>query len=59
MLYMYMNMEEVQPYFKKFDKIYWTSREQHTLNKLNYMDEHELKGLCFFNVSTCSVALKS
>jgi hypothetical protein len=22
MLYMYMNMEEVQPYFKKFDKIY-------------------------------------
>jgi hypothetical protein len=23
MLYMYMNMEEVQPYFKMFDKTYW------------------------------------
>jgi hypothetical protein len=23
MLYMYMNMEEVQPYFDMFDKLYW------------------------------------
>jgi hypothetical protein len=23
MLYMYMNMEEVQPYFDMFNKIYW------------------------------------
>jgi hypothetical protein len=23
MLYMYTNMEEVQPYFEMFDKIYW------------------------------------
>jgi hypothetical protein len=23
MLYVYMNMEEVIPYFEKFDKIYW------------------------------------
>jgi hypothetical protein len=23
MLYMYMNMEEVQPYFYMFDKTYW------------------------------------
>jgi hypothetical protein len=27
MFYMYMNMEEVQSYFEKFDKIYWTSHE--------------------------------
>jgi hypothetical protein len=26
-LYMYTNMENVQPYFEKFDKIYWTTRE--------------------------------
>jgi hypothetical protein len=43
-LYMYMNMEEVQPYFGKFDKIYWTSREQPTLKQLDYMHEHGLKG---------------
>jgi hypothetical protein len=58
MLYMYTNMEEVQLYFKKFVKIYRASREQPTLKKLDYMCEHELKGLCFFNVSTCSVVLK-
>jgi hypothetical protein len=28
MLYMYTNMDEVQPYFEKFDKSYWTSHEQ-------------------------------
>jgi hypothetical protein len=27
MLYMYTNMEEVIPYFKKFDKIYWKRSE--------------------------------
>jgi hypothetical protein len=27
-LYMYTNMEEVQPYFEKFEKIYWTYRVQ-------------------------------
>jgi hypothetical protein len=27
MLYIYTNMEEVQPYFEKFDKTYWTSHE--------------------------------
>jgi hypothetical protein len=26
MLYLYMNMVEVEPYFEKFDKTYWTSR---------------------------------
>jgi hypothetical protein len=30
MLYLYMNMVEAEPYFKKFDKIYWTSRVQPT-----------------------------
>jgi hypothetical protein len=41
---MYMNMEEVQPYFKKFDKTYWTSHEQPTLKQLDHMREHGLKG---------------
>jgi hypothetical protein len=44
MLYMYTNMEEVQPYFKKFDKTYWTSREQSILKQLDYIREHRLKG---------------
>jgi hypothetical protein len=44
MLYMYTNMKEVQPYFEKFDKTYWTSREQPTLKQLDYMREHGLKG---------------
>jgi hypothetical protein len=44
MLYMYTNMEEVQPYFDKFDKPYCTSREQPTLKQLDYMREHGLKG---------------
>jgi hypothetical protein len=44
MLYMYTSIEEVPPYFKKFDKIYWTSHEQHALKQLDHMHEHELKG---------------
>jgi hypothetical protein len=44
MLYMYTNMEEVEPYFEKFDKIYWTSRNQPTLKQLDHMYEHGLKG---------------
>jgi hypothetical protein len=43
MLYMYTNTKEVTPYFKKFDKIYWTSREQPTLKQLDYMRKHGLK----------------
>jgi hypothetical protein len=39
-----MNMEEVQSYFEKFVKTYWTSREQPTLKQLDYMREHGLKG---------------
>jgi hypothetical protein len=39
-----MSIEEVQPYFEKFDKIYWTSREQPTSKQLDYKREHELKG---------------
>jgi hypothetical protein len=31
MLYMYTNMEEIQPYFDKFDKTYWKSHEQSTM----------------------------
>jgi hypothetical protein len=31
MLYLYTNIVEVEPYFEKFDKIYWTSHVQPTL----------------------------
>jgi hypothetical protein len=44
MLYLYINMVEVEPYFKKFDKKYWTSRVQPTLKQLDHMREHGLKG---------------
>jgi hypothetical protein len=44
MLYMYMNLEEVQPYFEKFDKTYWTSHEKPTLKQLDHMREHGLRG---------------
>jgi hypothetical protein len=44
MLYMYTNMEEVEPYFEKFDKTYLTPREQPTLKQLSYICEHGLKG---------------
>jgi hypothetical protein len=44
MLYMYMNMEEVQPYFEKFDKTYWRSHNQPTLKQLDHMRKHGLKG---------------
>jgi hypothetical protein len=43
MLYLYTNMVEVEPYFEKFDKIYWTSRVQPTLKQLDHMREHGLK----------------
>jgi hypothetical protein len=44
MLYLYMNMVEVELYFEKFDKTYWTSRVQPTLKQLDHMHEHGLKG---------------
>jgi hypothetical protein len=44
MLYMYMNIEEVKPYFEKFDKTYWTSHNQPTLKQLDHMCEYGLKG---------------
>jgi hypothetical protein len=44
MLYLYMNMVEVEPYFEKFDKTYWTSRVQPTLKQLDHMCDHGLKG---------------
>jgi hypothetical protein len=44
MIYMYMNVEEVEPYFEKFDKTYWTSRNQPTLKQLDHMHEHVLRG---------------
>jgi hypothetical protein len=43
MLYLYTNMVEVEPYFEKFDKTYWTSHVQPTLNQLDHMREHGLK----------------
>jgi hypothetical protein len=44
MLYMYANMEEVQPYFDMFDKIYWKRSGQPTLNQLDSMCQHGVKG---------------
>jgi hypothetical protein len=44
MLYMYTNMEEVEPYFEKFDKIFWTSCNRPTLKQLDHMREHGIKG---------------
>jgi hypothetical protein len=40
MLYMYMIMEEVEPYFDNFDKMYWKSREQPTTKQLDDTHEH-------------------
>jgi hypothetical protein len=37
-------MVEVEPYFKMFDKIYWTSRVQPTLKQQDHKHEHGLKG---------------
>jgi hypothetical protein len=44
MLYMYTNMEEVIPYFEKFDKIYWKRSEQPILKQLDHMREHGIQG---------------
>jgi hypothetical protein len=43
MLYLYMNMVEVGPYFEMFDKTYWTTHAQPTLKQLDHMHEHGLK----------------
>jgi hypothetical protein len=44
MLYMYTNMmEEVEPYFEKFDKTYWKRSEQPTLKQLDSMHEYGVK----------------
>jgi hypothetical protein len=44
MFYMYTNMEEVQPYFDMFDKIYWKRSGQPTLKQLDSMRQHGVKG---------------
>jgi hypothetical protein len=44
MLYMYTNMEEVIPYFEKFDKIYGKRSEHATLKQLDGLHEHGIKG---------------
>jgi hypothetical protein len=44
MLYLYMNMVEVEPYFEKFDKMYWTYCVQPTLKQLDHMPEQGLNG---------------
>jgi hypothetical protein len=58
MLYMYTNMEEVESYFGKFEKTYWTSHNQPTLKQLDHMCEHGLKvvsdGEIRSELSTCS-----
>jgi hypothetical protein len=43
-LYLFTNMDEAEPYFEKFEKTYWTSREQPTLKQLDHMCEHDFKG---------------
>jgi hypothetical protein len=43
MLYLYTNMVEVEPYFEKFDKTYWTSHVQPILKQLDHMCDHGLK----------------
>jgi hypothetical protein len=48
MLYMYMNMEEVQPYFELFDKTYWKRSGQPTLKQLDPMRQHGVKGVPSF-----------
>jgi hypothetical protein len=59
MLYLYMNMVEVNPYFEKFDKTYWTSHVQP--KQLDHMHEHGLKGgpsfPRWFRHVICSVVL--
>jgi hypothetical protein len=42
--YMYTNMEEVQPYFKMFDKTYWKRSGKPTLKPLDSMCKHGVKG---------------
>jgi hypothetical protein len=44
MLYMYTNMEEVIPYFDKFDNIYRKRSEQPTLKQLDHMRQHGING---------------
>jgi hypothetical protein len=44
MLYMYMNMQEVQPYFEMFDKTYWKRSGQLTLKQLDSMRQLGVKG---------------
>jgi hypothetical protein len=41
LLYMYVNMEDVKPYF---DKMYWRSREQPTMKQFDNMREHGRNG---------------
>jgi hypothetical protein len=48
MLYLYTNRVEVEPYFEKFDKTYWTSHVHPTLKQLDHMCEHRLKGASSF-----------
>jgi hypothetical protein len=44
MLYMYTNLEEEQPYFEMFDKIYWKQSGQPTLKQLDSMHQHGVEG---------------
>jgi hypothetical protein len=43
-LYLYTNMVEVEPYFEKFDKTYWTSHVLPTLKQMDHMRDYGLKG---------------
>jgi hypothetical protein len=49
----------IQPYFDKFDKIYWKSHEQHTMKQSDHMREHGIKGGPSFTKYTCNLSLTS
>jgi hypothetical protein len=44
MFYLYTDMVEVEPYFEKFEKPYWTSGVQPILKQLDHMHKHGVKG---------------
>jgi hypothetical protein len=51
---------EVEPYFEKFDKIYWTSRVQYTLKQLDHMRAWTQRWSKLFEVvlTTCNLSLR-
>jgi len=44
MLYLYFNMEELLPYFKMFDELYWTSSRRPTQSQLDKLRRQGING---------------